>query len=50
MSTPLQTVYDAFLARLLEDEWEGWDNELVQEDLRMLLDMAIFRLDRKSVV
>lgn len=41
--TPYQTIYDAFLARILEDEWDtdGWTEAEKQEDWRQLLDMAI---------
>lgn len=42
--TPLQKVYDAFLARISSDEWilpEELDT--AKRDWRMLLDMAIFR-------
>lgn len=52
MATPLQTVYDAFLARIEADDWmltEQYD--VVSEDWRMLLNMAIsqFRYPRVSL-
>lgn len=39
--TPYGKVYDAFLARILEDEWENWLVEEVEADLRQILEMAI---------
>ena len=46
--TPLQTVYDAFLATMLEDEWQLWEDYEVQQDLRALLSTALpqFRFPR----
>lgn len=45
MATPLSNVYDAFLAKLEEDEWMlAEDVNVVEEDWRMLLDAAIFRV------
>jgi hypothetical protein len=34
-------VYDAFLARILEDEWENWLIEEAEADWRQILEMAI---------
>ena len=35
--TPLQNVYDAFFAKMLEDEWANWtEDELVQDLLEIL--------------
>lgn len=39
--TPYGKVYDAFLARILEDEWENWLIEEAVEDWRQILEMAI---------
>lgn len=39
--TPVQDVYDAFLAKMLEDEWLNWTEEEVQADWRALLNAAI---------
>lgn len=39
--TPYNKVYDAFLARILEDEWENWFIEEAEEDWRQILEMAI---------
>lgn len=39
--TPYGKVYDAFLARILEDEWENWLIEEAAEDWRQILEMAI---------
>lgn len=45
MATPLQTVYDAFLAKIEADDWmlENLTSEDVVEDWRMLLNAAIFQ-------
>ena len=44
-------VYDAFLAKMLEDEWAHWVWEEVQIDLRKLLEGAIpwFKFPRVSL-
>ena len=44
-------VYDAFLAKMLEDEWAHWAWEEVQIDLRKLLEGAIpwFKFPRVSL-
>ena len=39
--TPIQKVYDAFLSKMLEDEWLNWTQEEIQMDWRSLLDAAI---------
>lgn len=39
--TSLEVIYDAFLAKILEDEWESWDEDDVAADWRALLDGAI---------
>lgn len=39
--TPLQTIYDAFLAKMLEDEWANWDLEEIEQDWRAILDGAL---------
>ncbi len=39
--TSVQNVYDAFLAKMLEDEWLNWTDEEVQEDWLALLNAAI---------
>jgi hypothetical protein len=39
--TPIQKVYDAFLSKMLEDEWLNWTEEEIQMDWRSLLDAAI---------
>jgi hypothetical protein len=46
--TPLEAVYDAFLATMLEDEWQRWEDYEVQQDLRALLSTALpqFRFPR----
>lgn len=39
--TPYQAVYDAFLAKMTEDEWATWTQEEVNMDLRAILEGAI---------
>ena len=41
--TPYTKVYEAFLARILEDEWENWLIEEAMADWRQILDMAVSR-------
>ena len=45
------TVYDAFLAKILEDEWESWLIEEAEEDWRQILESAIpwFKFPRISL-
>ncbi len=47
----VQDVYDAFLAKMLEDEWLNWTDEENAEDWRALLDGAIpwFKFPRVSL-
>lgn len=49
--TPYQKVYDAFLAKMTEDEWSTWTQEEVNEDLRQILEGAIpwFKFPRISL-
>jgi hypothetical protein len=49
--TPFQTVYDAFLAKILDDEWSNWETADVEEDLRQVLESAIphFRFPRVAL-
>lgn len=49
--TPYQKVYDAFLAKMLEDEWENWSWEEVSIDFRSMLEGAIpwFKFPRISL-
>jgi hypothetical protein len=46
--TSIRKIYDAFLSKMLEDEWLNWTEEEVERDWRMLLDAAIpnFRFPR----
>ena len=48
--TPYWNVYNAFLAKTLEDEWGDWTQEETEEDLRQLLESAIpyFKFPRIS--
>lgn len=49
--TPIFKVYEAFLSKMLEDEWLNWTQEEVERDWRMLLDGAIpnFKFPRVSL-
>ena len=49
--TSLESVYDAFLSKITEDEWGTWTEEEVNEDLRTILDGAIpyFKFPRVSL-
>ena len=49
--TPYSKVYDAFLAQILEDEWESWLIEEAEEDWRQILESAIpwFKFPRISL-
>lgn len=53
MATPLQTIYNAFLAKVEADDWmlTEENQELVKEDWHMILDAAIvqFRYPRVSL-
>jgi len=49
--TGLQEVYDAFLVKMLDDEWANWDMEDIQKDWKGLLMGAIpwFKFSRVSL-
>ena len=49
--TPVKYVYEAFLAKLLEDEWLNWEEEEIKADWRELLNGAIpfFKFPRVSL-
>lgn len=49
--TSFDKVYDAFLAKMLDDEWGNWEQEEVEMDLRQLLEGAIprFKFPRVSL-
>jgi hypothetical protein len=49
--TSFQVVYDAFLGKLLEDEWALWDEEDMKEDWKNILKGAIpqFKFPRVSL-
>lgn len=49
--TELQVVYDAFLGKILEDEWDNWDLEDIEADWKTLLIAAIpnFKFPRVSL-
>ena len=49
--TPLNKVYDAFLSRILEDEWQEWMYEEAKQDWLQILNNAItwFKFPRVSL-
>ena len=49
--TPYTKVYEAFLARILEDEWENWLIDEAMADWKQILDMAVpqFKFPRVSL-
>ena len=49
--TEFQVVYDAFLGKILEDEWVQWDLEDIQSDWKSLLMGALpwFKFPRVSL-
>lgn len=49
--TPYQIIYDAFLSKILDDEWAFWTVDEVNQDLRSLLEGAIpwFKFPRVSL-
>lgn len=51
MGTPVQDVYDAFLAKMLDDEWANWEEDSVESDLKQLLAgaCAYFKFPRVSI-
>lgn len=49
--TNFQVIYDAFLGKLLEDEWVLWDEEDMKEDWKNILKSALphFKFPRVSL-
>jgi hypothetical protein len=49
--TPYQDVYDAFLSKILDDDWVTWTEDEMTQDLRKLLEGAIpfFKFPRGSL-
>jgi len=41
--TPFDTVYSAFLSKILDDEWDNWLEEEIEDDLNKLLMDAVSR-------
>lgn len=41
--TSFEVVYTAFLSKILEDEWENWEEEDVNADMFTLLEAAVMR-------
>lgn len=48
--TPYTKVYDAFQARILDDEWTNWTEEEMYQDMRQILESALpwFKFPRVS--
>lgn len=49
--TSFDKIYEAFLSKMLDDEWGNWEQEDVERDLRQLLESAIprFKFPRISL-
>ena len=49
--TPFRKVYEAFLSRILEDEWQQWMIEEAEQDWRQIMENAItwFKFPRVSL-
>lgn len=49
--TPYSKVYEAFLARILEDEWQDWLIEEAEQDWRQILEASLpwFKFPRVSL-
>ena len=49
--TPFVKVYEAFLARILEDEWQQWMMDEAEQDWRQIMENAIswFKFPRVSL-
>lgn len=49
--TRVQDVYDAFLAKMLDDEWANWEEEDIVEDWKVILMGALpwFKFPRVSL-
>lgn len=41
--TSFETVYTAFLSKILDDEWDTWTEEEMEQDLFTLLEAAVTR-------
>ena len=49
--TPFMKIYEAFLSRILEDEWQQWMLEEAEQDWRQIMENAItwFKFPRVSL-
>lgn len=49
--TPFSKIYDAFLSRILEDEWQQWMKEEAEQDWHQIMENAItwFKFPRVSL-
>ena len=49
--TPFNKIYEAFLSRILEDEWEQWMREEAEQDWQQIMENAItlFKFPRVSL-
>ena len=52
MATSVEVIYDAFLTKMLDDEWDEWEEVDLREDLYSLLQSALpyFKFPRVSLV
>lgn len=50
--TPYGEIYKAFLTKIEEDEWAGWEKEFIEADLKTILEGAIvyFKFPRISLI
>ena len=51
MGTPYSDIFNRFLSKILEDEWEDWAEEDIERDLSQILESAIpwFKFPRNSL-
>lgn len=50
--TPCSRIYEAFLSRILEDEWENWLTEEAEQDWYQIMEAAIpwFKFPRHNLI
>ena len=51
MGTPYETIYSAFLSKVLEDDWGKWTIEEVEMDIKQIMLAALpwFKFPRNSL-
>jgi hypothetical protein len=49
--TPIETVYEAFLAKINDDEWVYWSENDTKRDLKQIFDAALplFKFPKKDM-